>query len=71
MNNVTVQLGTTDHLSDKLFQLNALYSKLADMSGTLYLSSYDGTQDRIIFRDDTRSALTDTQDTDASTPAAE
>jgi cell division protein FtsQ len=71
MNNVTVQLGTTDHLSDKLFQLNALYSKLADMSGTLYLSSYDGTQDRIIFRDDTRSAQTDTQDTDASTPAAE
>ncbi len=54
LNNVTVQLGTTDHLSDKLFQLNALYPKLENLSGTLYLSSYDGTQDRIIFRDDTK-----------------
>lgn len=61
MKNVSVQLGTTEHLPDKLFQLNALYPKLKDLSGTLYLASYDGTQERIIFRDSTRTA-TETAD---------
>jgi cell division protein FtsQ len=61
MNDVEVQLGTTDHLSDKLYQLSVLYPELENRSGTLYLSSYDGTQSRIVFRDNTKSTQTETE----------
>ena len=81
MNDVQVQLGTTEHLSDKLYQLSLLYPELENRSGTLYLSNYDGTQNRIIFRDNTKSAQTetesettdtsDTQTTDETTETAQ
>lgn len=71
MNDVTVQFGSTDHLLDKLYQLNALYPKLQNLSGTLYLSGYDGTQEKIVFRDNNRTAETQTASQDKSQTAEE
>ena len=53
MGNVKVLLGEADDSTDKLYALKRMQDKIADLSGTLYLSEYDGSDSSIIFKVDT------------------
>ena len=45
----SVLLGADENLEAKLEELTGILPKMTDLSGTLHLENFDGTQDRVIF----------------------
>lgn len=70
MGDVTVKLGSMEHMQDKLYQLSCLSEYLNGRSGTLHLEKYDGSQTRIIFDGSTDDAADAGTNTESGTEAA-
>lgn len=52
MGNVKVLLGGADDCTDKLYALKRMEDKISGLSGTLYLSDYNGSDSSVIFKAD-------------------